>query len=196
MKRPCSPALRLASVTFMLLLATSLAAAGCGGSLSSPSMSGDAKVTSSAEPVPHNVNEAEAQLALAEQHVFGAFGQYKPEAQSGFAQPPGQTAQQPAAPLGTATTEASPPPPPNDKEHMAKEGEARTAAPATSGADVGGAASSPCETACRALASMNRAVTHICSLAGDDSDNCVNARERVRAATERVRQSCSECSNG
>ena len=192
MKRPCSPAPRLASMTLALLVATSFVGGGCGGSMT-PYATADSKAPGMSEPAPQNLGEAEAQLSTAEQRILGSFGQYKPELQGGFAQPPGQaTNQQGATP--SATAEAAPPPPPQDKDHMAKEGEARLAAPTTAGADAASSSTSPCETACRALASMNRAMTHICVLAGDESENCTNARERVRAATERVRQSCPECS--
>lgn len=191
MKRSSSPALRLGSVAFVLVTATMFSAAGCGGSMPSSGGQVDAKVASSAmpqePPTPHNVGEAEAQLAMAERNVFGAFGQDKREGQ--FAQPPGQTMAQ-----GTAVAESHPPPPPSGDDRAMKDGDRPTAgaaAPVTPQLDS--VSSSPCETACRALASMNRAASHICYLAGEDSDSCSNARERLRSATERVRQSCSEC---
>jgi hypothetical protein len=194
MNRSSSPALRLGSAAFVLVMATLFFGAGCGAAASSNAGFADSKVTSMPpEAPPQNMGEAEVQLANAEQHIFGALGQDKREQQGQFAQPPGQTAQRP---LPTATaTEASPPPPPLDADH-AKDAEARAsvgAGAATNGADPAGLSASPCETACRALASMDRAATHICMLAGDESDRCTNARDRVRAATERVRQSCSEC---
>lgn len=195
MKRPSIPALHAGSIVFVLASGVFFGAA-CGGA---PAVSGatDAKTASMAEaPVPANLDEARAQLARAEQSVFGAFGQYKPEAQGGFATPPGPIVQQPTTPSPTAT-EASPPPPNPDSAMTHKEGEARAMGAADApGQQATGASSSPCETACRALASMNRAAMHICALAGDESDSCTNARERVRNATERVRQSCSECAGG
>ncbi len=194
MKRPSIPAHHVGSIVFVLASGVFFGAA-CGGA---PALSGatDSKTPAMAEaPAPANLDEARAQLAQAEHNVFGAFGQYKPEAQGGFATPPGTSVQQPTTPPPRATEASAPPPPPNPDSAMThKESEAR----AFGGGDVPGqaatgASSSPCETACRALASMNRAAMHICALAGDDSDSCTNARERVRNATERVRQSCSEC---
>ncbi len=44
----------------------------------------------------------------------------------------------------------------------------------------------PCAVACRALDSMNRSAKRICALAGDGSTSCVDARERVAAARDRV----------
>lgn len=196
MKRPSIPALHAGSVLFLLASGVFFGAA-CGGA---PAVSGanDSRIPGMAEaPAPANLDEARAQLARAEQNIFGAFGQYKPEAQGGFATPPGTSIQQPTTPPPTAT-EASPPPPPNpDSATAHKESEARAFGAAdAAGQQATSASSSPCETACRALASMNRAAMHICALAGDESDSCTNARERVRNATERVRQSCSECAGG
>ena len=51
-----------------------------------------------------------------------------------------------------------------------------------------------CTIACRALASMERATSHLCSLAGEDDPRCAGARSRVRNATDRVRSGCSDCS--
>jgi len=192
MKRSSSPALRLGSAAVVLGAATIFSAAGCGGAAANNPGVLDGKVTSSAipqdAPVPQNVGEAEAQFALAERNVFGAFGRDKQEGQ--FAQPPGQPVAQ-----GTVAAESSPPPPPHGEDRAAKDGDRALAAGAAAptSPQYDSASSSPCETACRALASMNRAATHLCYLAGEESESCSNARERLRAATERVRQSCSEC---
>jgi hypothetical protein len=51
----------------------------------------------------------------------------------------------------------------------------------------------PCALACRALASMGRAASHICDIAGDDDERCGNAKGRVKNAEERVHQSCPAC---
>lgn len=192
MKRSFSPAFRFGSTAVVLVIATMLSAVGCGASSASNPGLGESKVTSAvpAGETPHTLGDAEAQFAMAEQSVFGAFNQDKRITQGQFAQPPGT--QTPTYPAPVAT-EASPPPHPKDADSAAKEGEFRAGA-TSPGGDAQSLSSSPCETACRALASMNRAMTHICTLAGEDSDSCTNARERVRSATERVRQSCSECS--
>ncbi|WP_437641267.1 hypothetical protein [Sorangium sp. So ce854] len=58
-------------------------------------------------------------------------------------------------------------------------------------ADKGAAA--PCETACRALASMSRAAQHLCGLAGDADQRCDAARTRVKSATDRVEAQCPRC---
>ena len=54
------------------------------------------------------------------------------------------------------------------------------------------AATGDCATACRALASMERAAEHLCAL--DGGHECDRARERLAAARERVRASCGGCS--
>ncbi|KYF83873.1 hypothetical protein BE17_29950, partial [Sorangium cellulosum] len=51
----------------------------------------------------------------------------------------------------------------------------------------------PCETACRALASMSRAAQHLCGLAGDADQRCDAARTRVKSATDRVEAQCPRC---
>jgi hypothetical protein len=48
-----------------------------------------------------------------------------------------------------------------------------------------------CASACRALASMERAAEHICAL--DSGNECGRARERVDSARERVRATCGTC---
>jgi hypothetical protein len=50
-----------------------------------------------------------------------------------------------------------------------------------------------CTTACRALASMESAAHHLCSLDGNDSDDCNAARARVSAARDRVQRACGPC---
>jgi hypothetical protein len=54
--------------------------------------------------------------------------------------------------------------------------------------------SDPCFTACRALASMERAASHLCGLTGEEDPRCDGAKVRVRNATERVRAGCPSCS--
>ena len=48
-----------------------------------------------------------------------------------------------------------------------------------------------CVSACRALASMERAAKSLCDLGG--ADECSQARARVEAARDRVRSSCGAC---
>lgn len=55
------------------------------------------------------------------------------------------------------------------------------------------AASDRCEIACRALASMQSAARHLCSLAGETDVRCHNARARVQGAQTRVRAGCPSC---
>jgi uncharacterized membrane protein len=56
-------------------------------------------------------------------------------------------------------------------------------------------ATSDCESACRALASMERATSHLCSLAEepDDQRRCDDARLRLTAARGRVHAACGGC---
>jgi hypothetical protein len=59
-------------------------------------------------------------------------------------------------------------------------------------------ASSDCASACRALASMERATGELCSLTGegDDASRCEDARRRLLGARDRVKQSCGGCPGG
>jgi hypothetical protein len=58
-----------------------------------------------------------------------------------------------------------------------------------------GASAGDCATACRALASMERATTQICSLTGEvgDDGRCDDARRRLLSAKDRVRSACGDC---
>jgi hypothetical protein len=90
-----------------------------------------------------------------------------------------------------------PPPPPSPADQPTERGAARIAA----GAELARAqrdlelAASDCESACRALASMERATSHLCSLAEepDDQRRCDDARLRLTAARGRVRAACGGC---
>jgi hypothetical protein len=58
------------------------------------------------------------------------------------------------------------------------------------------ASANDCAAACRALASMSRAVDHLCALVSspDDQRRCDDAKRRMASARERVRQTCGACS--
>lgn len=51
-----------------------------------------------------------------------------------------------------------------------------------------------CATACKALASMERAAKTLCDLGAPDE--CSRAKARVDAAREKVKKSCGSCPNG
>jgi len=53
--------------------------------------------------------------------------------------------------------------------------------------------SNPCEGACRAYGSMQRAASRLCELAGKEDDRCMAAQGRVDRATERLKASCPMC---
>jgi hypothetical protein len=60
------------------------------------------------------------------------------------------------------------------------------------------AAANDCVRACQALASMERAVVHLCALAEepDDRRRCEGARKQVLEARTRVRLACGTCPGG
>jgi hypothetical protein len=116
----------------------------------------------------------------------------------------------PAAGAPTASVHASPmqpslapppatppPPPPSAADQPAERASSRIAARAEldrAQHDLDSAASD-CESACRALASMERATSHLCSLAEDpdDQSRCGDARRRLTTAQGRVRAACGGC---
>ena len=60
------------------------------------------------------------------------------------------------------------------------------------------ASSSDCAAACRALGSLERAVSRLCELAEspDDRRRCEDAKQKLGAARDRVRQTCNACPGG
>jgi len=60
------------------------------------------------------------------------------------------------------------------------------------------ASAGDCASACRALASMDRATGHLCALVGseDDRARCEEAKTKVLTARERVRSTCGVCEGG
>lgn len=69
------------------------------------------------------------------------------------------------------------------------EAPARASAPGSSAAER----RSPCETACKALASMQRSADRICELTDESSARCTNARSSVSDARERVERAGCGC---
>lgn len=64
-------------------------------------------------------------------------------------------------------------------------------------ASAGEVAHTPCDTACRALASMARAVDTLCGLTGPDDERCVAARRRLDESQRRLSVcSCTKPSPG
>ncbi len=92
---------------------------------------------------------------------------------------------------------AAPPPPPPPADQPGERTRSRIAARAEldrAQRDLESAAND-CEAACRALASMERATSHLCSLAEepDDQRRCEDARLRLTTARGRVRAACGGC---
>jgi hypothetical protein len=159
--RPCSNVLSAAA---LVALTAGLSGTGCGGP------AGGAK---SADVVPSNAQSAASELDRAEGEITALFGP--------ASAPAAQASASPSAPP-PATAAVSPP----------------SAAPAAEAPAAGkaehlaaGDAPDACGVACRALASMERAATHLCGLSGDGEPMCTNARERVKNATERVTARCT-----
>lgn len=136
--------------------------------------------------VPSFREAPDAELDRAESQINALFGAGPSGAQQQYAQPPGPSQQQmPSQPGQTPppSDAASPPPPPPTE----------VTAGGLKGGGREGIQTSPCETACRALASMMSATDRLCSIAGDSDARCANARTRTKNATSRVRASCPDC---
>ena len=58
-------------------------------------------------------------------------------------------------------------------------------------------AGSDCSRACKALASMERATAHLCSVVStpDDQHSCDDARQKLQSSRDRVRSTCGECTH-
>ena len=167
--RPIHRSIALTAAVFLL--------AACGASLSGSK-------TTSSTPVPlTDVDSALAELDRAESeislHVPGD-RQHVEALQPGAAAPP--TAQKRPAAADSALAPAAPP------------AEAEASPSAVQPAPPVFEASDPCFTACRELASMERAASHLCGLTGEQDPRCDGAKVRVRNATERVRAGCPSCS--
>jgi hypothetical protein len=166
------------------LLALASALAACGGAASeepkAPYLS--TEDLASPERAYAAVGRAEGELAVA----LGP-GPADDAKEQGFAQPapppppPPEPRPQPVVPAAPAAA------PPAEKPR-AEERDAQQ-----KGAGAPAASGSPCLTACAALASMERAADHLCTLAGAGDARCADARARVKGATARVRTTCPAC---
>ena len=59
------------------------------------------------------------------------------------------------------------------------------------------AAMGDCAAACRALASMERATSHLCALSpADERGACDDAKAQVWSARARIRAACGSCPDG
>jgi hypothetical protein len=145
----------------------------CGGA------AGGAKSPDATEDVDSLARDLEA----AEQTLAGEIG--------GRAQLPG---------AGSTVTESSRPPEPTGgqsaDELKKSEAPAVDAPPPpaqSSPSPASPPAGPPCETACKALASMKRSQTRICDLAGAGHERCSWAKQKVADATARVERAGCAC---
>jgi hypothetical protein len=123
--------------------------------------------------LPGTVDDATAELESAEARLGAVLGE-------------GPGARQGAAAVQPADAGAAPTP--------AEARPAPTAKPEThADAAPEGDSDSQCKNACDALASLLRAVDHVCDLAGREDERCLSAKGRGDRARARVSASCSEC---
>ena len=165
--RPIHRAIALAAAAYLL--------AACGASL------GGSTNKTATSPIPlTDVGSALAELDRAENEIsLHVPGQRQ---DVGMAQPSARAAPETESPPAPAPAPAAPP------------SEAEPTPSAAPAPPLAVETSDPCFTACRALASMERAASHLCGLTGEEDPRCDGAKVRVRNATERVRAGCPSCS--
>jgi hypothetical protein len=135
--------------------------------------------------------------------VAACGGEAAPKSPSNDYQPPSSTTTQPAythpnqpypstgaasaqPQPGTAPVPVPPPPPPSAGGTMVEVERAQRELDLASG---------DCTTACRALASMDRAAGRVCAMS-DEQSRCEDAKGRVRSARAQVKKACGSCPNG
>ena len=144
-------------LSYGLLAATLPVLAGCGGA-ANKGAEAPASSMAPAEPEPTTVEEAQAQIDRAKQQLAGNAGS------AGSAGMPS---------TGTSATTPAATPPADASRHQ--ETSADQAEP------------SPCASPCRAIASMRRAVTAICRIAGDTDARCEGAKQTLVDSESRVK---------
>lgn len=154
----------------------SLVLSACGGSALSGGAYPQEPLPATADGTMDALDRAESDLRLA----LGGAPSGAPVAPS-YAQAPGQP-------------EAARPAPPAPPPSPSVQAEPRDERPSSVASGPTALSSDPCANACRALASMARATTHLCSLAGDADARCEGARTRVKNAGARVHAECPACS--
>ncbi|WP_437291613.1 hypothetical protein [Sorangium sp. So ce406] len=172
-----------------------VALSGCGGAAAqapapmAPEPAG-AMFTPQEEGRPETAEDALAALERAEGELDRVLG-----APSDTASGEGRAVESasPAAPPPAPATSPSPAPSPPTASDSAPRATAAGAARPSKKAEPEQVTATPCETACRALASMDRAAQHLCGLAGDADQRCDAARTRVKNATDRVGAQCPRC---
>jgi hypothetical protein len=169
-----------AAASLALLALGPLTLAACGAGAAFPQK----------EAAPTNPDEALAMLDRAEGDLRLALGPAASPAVGAPAASAAPVAPGVAEPAADQARPSSPPPPPAaPPSRDAEERETKVSA----GDDAKSAPYDPCVSACRALGSMTRAATHLCSLAGDGDARCASAQDRVKSATTRVQQACPAC---
>ena len=140
-------------------------------------------MTAEGPPLP-DVSSARRELERAEGEIYATFPRVSTLREpAGAPMSPGRS---PGAAAPPITSEAPPPAPPPLPVAPADDGD-------RAAENVEKASGDPCAIACRALSSMRRAADRLCELTGEEDAACVDARERVRAADERVRSGCADC---
>ncbi|MEZ4223614.1 MAG: hypothetical protein R3B13_21880 [Polyangiaceae bacterium] len=150
-----------------------------------------------------NLDQLEAELAAAERQLTATLPvtsasraakpaeepapAAQPEDEDGSKPTGGQEARPGASVVSKPTTSPAPPPTPAPKTEEA-------AGSAGLGASQQNAIPS-CDTACKALSSMERSADRICEITGEADERCTRARGRVGSASERVKSSGCTCAS-
>jgi hypothetical protein len=177
-------------------LAAPLLTAGCGGAAPSPVNTGaEASRTmedlSTPEAAAATVDRAERTI----DQLLGPSQSFTISQQAGAAPaPPSQGYAQPPPPPPPPAASVAPTVPPRPDSRPESPAPDYRASKKAIEPPRGGAAEA-CTTACSALASMERAADHLCTLAGATDPRCTTARTRVQSASARVHAACPVCSS-
>ncbi|HEY8077557.1 MAG TPA: hypothetical protein VIF62_25700 [Labilithrix sp.] len=139
-----------------------LVVSACGGAADMSPKSPESNAT----PEPTTVEEAQAQIARAQQDLGGT----------------SRASEASSTPASDAKREAPappPPPPPPMSPSASRPADVAAKAQATTDTDR-------CQSPCRAIASMRRAVGALCRMTGDDDARCLDAKKTLTESESRV----------
>lgn len=168
------------SAGLVAVLVAALASA-CGGATPSPKAGRTTTTYTTVDEAQRALDDAEKKLVRARGPATDALRNEKKDAA------PTPTGTAPTTPTGgvvqPAPPQAQPAPPSPPTRATERPAQAEDVGKDRDGDEESG---TPCELACRALASMKRAADAVCRLAGETDPRCTDARRRVSESETRV----------
>lgn len=179
---PSTRRLPVRSAGILAVLGAALASA-CGGATPSPKAGRTTTTYATVDEAQRALDDAEKKLVRARGPAADALRSEKKDAAP---TPTGAAPTTPTTPTGGVAQPAPPqaqPIPPSATRATERAPHAEDVGKASDGDEESG---TPCELACRALASMKRAADAVCRLAGEADPRCTDARRRVSESETRV----------